>query len=335
MTGPVGQEGAESASLPLAGYEQVRTRDVDEARALVASAFCGHQLLPIDGSRSVDTRFHSVRFGNVGLSYLDYGAPVRIAPDEFGNFFLVLLPLEGTAEIVCGRDRIVSDPSVGALPSPDERLTMRWSEDHRQMIVWIDRHSLEAHLTAMLGKPPRTPLSFDLGMDTRRRAIQSWRNVVDLLRREIDTHGTMPAEPLVMTEFERLLFSQLLLGQPNNYSAALQRIPSAAAPRVIRNAVDIIEGHAAEPLTVEDVAEAVGIGVRALQQGFRRYLDTTPMNYLRDVRFRRVRAELAASDPNTTSVTDIAVQWGFYHGGRFAVQYRERFGEVPSATLRR
>jgi transcriptional regulator GlxA family with amidase domain len=51
--------------------------------------------------------------------------------------------------------------------------------------------------------------------------------------------------------------------------------------------VDIIEGHAAEPLTVEDVAEAVGIGVRALQQDFRRYLDTTPTNYLRGVRFRR------------------------------------------------
>jgi transcriptional regulator GlxA family with amidase domain len=71
---------------------------------------------------------------------------------------------------------------------------------------------------------------------------------------------------------------------------------------VFRNEVDIIEGHAAEPLTVEDVAEAVGIGVRALQQGFRRYLDTTPTNYLRDVWFRRVRAELAASDPTTTSV---------------------------------
>jgi hypothetical protein len=106
---------------------------------------------------------------------------------------------------------------------------MRWSEDHRQTIVWIDRRSLEAHLTAMLGKPPRTPLSFEHGMDTRHRAIKSWRNVVDLLRREIDTHGTMPAEPLVITEFERLLFSQLPLGQPNNYSVALQRIPSAAA----------------------------------------------------------------------------------------------------------
>lgn len=45
-----------------------------------------------------------------------------------------------------------------------------------------------------------------------------------------------------------------------------------------------------EPLTVEDVAEALGIGVRSLRDGFRRYLDTTPMSYLRETRLRRVRA---------------------------------------------
>lgn len=107
-----------------------------------------------------------------------------------------------------------------------------------------------------------------------------------------------------------------------------------SAPKVIKQAVELIEAHAAEPLTVEDVAEAVGIGVRALREGFRRCLDTTPMNYLREVRLRRVRAELEVSDPTHTNVTDVAMRWGFLHAGRFSVQYRERFGESPSATLR-
>jgi transcriptional regulator GlxA family with amidase domain len=137
-----------------------------------------------------------------------------------------------------------------------------------------------------------------------------------------------------MAEMQRLLFSQLLLAQPNNYSDALHREPLTSAPKVIRQAVDLIDAHAAEPLTVEDVAEAVGIGVRALQEGFRRFLDTTPMNYLREVRLRRVRAELEFADPIHTSVTDVATRWGFLHAGRFSVQYRERFGESPSATLR-
>src|SRR5262249_19712723 len=34
-------------------------------------------------------------------------------------------------------------------------------------------------------------------------------------------------------------------------------------------------------------------------------------------------------------VADIAARCGFNHVGRFAAQYRERYGESPSATLRR
>lgn len=35
------------------------------------------------------------------------------------------------------------------------------------------------------------------------------------------------------------------------------------------------------------------------------------------------------------TVTDIAQQWGFSHLGSFATQYRRRFGETPSRTLKR
>lgn len=322
------------AALPLAHGEHLSTRDVDEARELVARAFCSHQLVPLDGHRSVDARFHSVRLGQVGLHYLDYGAEVRIAPGQLQDFFLVQMPLAGRAEITCGKESVVSDPLTASVPAPDEDLVMRWGADNPQLIVWIDRAGLEEHLSRMLGKPLARPLRFDLGMDMTQQAVRSWRNVVDLLRREVDTEGGIPAEPLAMTELQRLLFSQLLLAQPNNYSAVLHREPLPSAPKVIKQAVELIEAHAAEPLTVEDVAEAVGLGVRALQEGFRRFLDTTPMNHLREVRLRRVHEELRLADPARTNVTEVAVRWGFLHAGRFSVQYRQRFGESPSATLR-
>lgn len=327
-------EESQLATLPLSHHELVHTHDVDEARTLVTEAFCAHQLLPLDGLNSLDARFHSVRLGKVGLHYLDYGAEVRIAPGELHDFFLVQMPVAGQAEIICGKEQIVSDVSLASVPAPDENLTMHWGRGNPQLIVWIDRTGLESHLSTMLGSPLKRPLRFDLGMDMTRAAVRSWRNVVDLLRSEVDTDGRIPQEPLAMTELERLLFSQLLLAQPNNYSDALHRERPGTAPKVIKQAVELIEAHAAEPLTVEDVAEAVGLGVRALQEGFRRFLDTTPMNYLREVRLRTVRAELVAADPTRTNVTDVAIRWGFLHAGRFSVQYRQRFGETPSATLR-
>ena len=36
-----------------------------------------------------------------------------------------------------------------------------------------------------------------------------------------------------------------------------------------------------------------------------------------------------------TSVTTVALNWGFDHFGRFAANYRQRFGEAPRETLQR
>jgi len=171
-------------------------------------------------------------------------------------------------------------------------------------------------------------------MELNRPGIRSWRRVLELLRSELDDGGTLPSEPIVMKDLERLLLSQLIVAQPNNYTAALQR-PVPTAPRTIRRAVEILEHHADEVLSVEDVASATGISVRALQDGFRKYYGTTPMGYLREVRLKAVRTWLLQADPSTTTVSDAAARCGFVHLGRFSVQYRERFGESPSATLRR
>ena len=47
------------------------------------------------------------------------------------------------------------------------------------------------------------------------------------------------------------------------------------------------------------------------------------------------RQAAAEARKHEESITEIAGRWGFSHMGRFAVEYRKRFGEPPSQTLRR
>lgn len=319
---------------PLVRHERLRTGDVDEACAEVGRAFCPHRLEPVDPAGRLNAHFRSARVGNVGLNYLDYGAAVRIVPGELERFFLVQIPLAGHARIACGTQEIVSDPTLASVPSPIRPLDMHWSDGNPQLIVWIDRAGLEHHLGRMLDRRIKEPIEFDLAMHVADPAMRSWVSVVDLLRSEIECGGPLLAEPRTYGYLEQLLMSQLLLAQPNNYLDQLRSEP-AAAPRAVRRAKDLIEDHAAEALTVEDVAEAVGLSVRALQKGFQQHLNTTPTAYLRDIRLARTHAELSTADPASRTVTDVALRWGFLHLGRFSVEYRRRYGETPSQTLRR
>lgn len=321
--------------LPLARFEQLHTLDVDQARHVVAEAFCPHRLDPLDRALEFETRFHSVRTSHVSLSYLDYGGRVHITPFEQESFYLVLIPLAGRAELSHGREHASYDSSGAAIPPVDRRYGIHVSASSPHLVLWIARNRLEEHLRAMLARPAIEPIRFALGMDMTEPAVRSWRKVVNPLLDEVDGEGLIPAQPLAMRELERLLLGQLLLAQPNNYSARLHAPPPNAASKVIRHAAELIETHAAEPLTVEDIAQAVGLSVRTLQEGFRRFLDTTPTSYLREVRLRHAREELTAADPTRTTVTAVALHWGFLHAGRFSAQYRKRFGEPPSATLRR
>lgn len=57
------------------------------------------------------------------------------------------------------------------------------------------------------------------------------------------------------------------------------------------------------------------------------------MAFLQHIRLEKVRDELKTARTGQ-SVADIALKWGFSHLGRFASEYRARYGELPSGTLR-
>ncbi|MNJ00217.1 transcriptional regulator EutR [compost metagenome] len=57
------------------------------------------------------------------------------------------------------------------------------------------------------------------------------------------------------------------------------------------------------------------------------------MRALREQRLQGVRAELLMADAGAT-VRSVAQAWGYANFGLFAAAYQQRFGELPSATLR-
>src|SRR6516165_7430321 len=85
---------------------------------------------------------------------------------------------------------------------------------------------------------------------------------------------------IALRSFEENLALSLLLGLPHNHSEDLQRQKTAAAPGNVRRAEAFMRANACMPLTIAEIAEAAGCGVRALQIAFHRFRGTTPMRVL-------------------------------------------------------
>jgi transcriptional regulator GlxA family with amidase domain len=151
---------------------------------------------------------------------------------------------------------------------------------------------------------------------------------------ELDRQDTwLLASRPTAARLERALLGLFLdcLGQKRPQG---RRRADEMATRQVQRVEEWIEAHFADPVTVDDLAEVAGIGVRSLQTAYRRLRGCTPMEALARRRLEAARDALRAASPPTT-VTNVAADCGFFHFGRFAFHYRRAFGETPSTTLAR
>ena len=118
-------------------------------------------------------------------------------------------------------------------------------------------------------------------------------------------------------------------------SGRQDRVESASRRRFyVRKAIARIES-ADHPLTVIELAGMVGVSQRTLSYAFQQVFDMNPCTYLQLQRLNAAHKELIQTDPQATSITNIAFKWGFNNASRFSQLHKKFFDESPSQSLSR
>jgi AraC-like DNA-binding protein len=250
------------------------------------------------------------------------------------SLFAVCLPISGQIQITTNAATARVAGRSGAVVSPGCPVAVDYlTHDCRMQTLLFEQSALESELSTMIGEPASKPVQFDFELALT-APPSPFQRALALLENEIAGSAGLVAVPAMSTLLARLVIAGLLLSQPNNYTDELTRPSALPGSRAIRRALEFIEGRPSEIYTVADIANEVGLSVRALDDGFQRYVGTPPMSYLRHVRMSRAHDDLVSADPDLTTATTIAHRWGFGHYGRFASEYRRRYGRTPSETLR-
>ncbi len=104
--------------------------------------------------------------------------------------------------------------------------------------------------------------------------------------------------------------------------------------RIARQGEEYLRQRLTERVKVTELCEAVGTSERTLELAFVESFGMSPRQLLKTLRLNGAHKDLREATA-ATSVTSVALGWGFLHLGRFSVAYREMFGETAVTTLRR
>ena len=108
----------------------------------------------------------------------------------------------------------------------------------------------------------------------------------------------------------------------------------ASRQQVVERAEACFRADLGTPVPVSTLCRLVGLSERGLRNAFYGVHGVGPKQWMLALRLRAVRRALTDPDHHATTVTDIAISYGFDELGRFAANYKRAFGETPSATLR-
>jgi AraC-like DNA-binding protein len=306
-------------------HEEFRTVDPDAAQRFFASAYSpGWEITGL--ARGTGVTHRRCEAGLITIDELLIEGRARCEIRTLDSV-IVIQHREGSLTVGGEHIQTVDTPVIAT----DDMPCVLRTNSARMTVVTFDANLLR-RVAAERNVPAPQQIRFQSSRPRSGAVVRTWRRALDYVIASFAS-ADIAQEPLVVGAEAQLLAAALLECFPSNVDAGQDLLGNPNVPPTFKGAVSFIQRHAGDGIGINDVAAAVRLTPRAVQYLFRQQLDTTPTEYLRRVRLHRAHQDLLDGNRSTTTVGEIAQRWGFAHTGRFAVLYREAYGQSPHTTL--
>jgi AraC-like DNA-binding protein len=309
----------------LSRFPLLHTRSMEEAKVATTGLWQRHDV-EIRGRVPFDSMVNSFRSKTGGLTFVDCKTPLRIYCEPVGDYFAVHMQLSGAVEHRLNGKKSDANPTRAVFVAPGQSMRME-TLPGRALILNFNRDFFEPELVARgLNHSPTE--QWALGFGLRNGPGHALKTLCIWAAAQLEQAGSPLEKGDTFAHLQKSMAEILIeaLGAPGQSGPPPGKIQLADLESWVRERLST-------PLSVQDLAQKVGVTPRAIQMAFREQRGCTPGQFLRDLRLDEAR-RLLATQPNK-SVSDIAMGLGFLHLGRFSGSYLARFGELPSETRRK
>jgi AraC-like DNA-binding protein len=214
-----------------------------------------------------------------------------------------------------------------------ERMHQRTPGQGRWGLVSLPPDQLSACGLALTGKKIIAP-PFHRVLRPRKAAMSHLLRLHAKICRLAETRHQLIDNPEVLRSLEQeLLHAVVNCLTADDIDGNLETLQHHAG--IMIRFEDALAAQAGRHLNVSALCKEIGVPERTLRMCCAEFVGMSPSRYFLLRRLNLARSALRRADPAQASVAEIARNFQFREPGRFAVTYRNVFGEMPSATLRR
>lgn len=320
--------------LPLSAFPMFAGEDADQTRQALSRIFTEASLTPKRDIASFRTVINGVRLSKTHLAFIQTENAYQAGPNEPLDFHTIQLTQSGNCLFETQSGSAFGTREKGVMLSAADKVKVNASDNNSIIAVVIKDHVVRDFISSLIGHAKHPPIRFTPEVYLTQPRTASLLSIIYTFIRELDRPGGILEAHAAVASFELTLITSILFGLEHNLSDAIRSPAAEAGAAQVRDIEQYLEAHATRPIDIKTLTKETGHSVDSIYRAFRRHRDYTPIAFLRDVRMRLARERLLNAGSGS-SVTRIALECGFAHLGRFAVEYKRRFGESPSETLGR
>jgi AraC-like DNA-binding protein len=267
------------------------------------------------------------KLASLDLCRISYGASVRVTSAALDTIYHLQILLRGHCLSRGAQEDLYLTPGELLLINPDDPVDLTYSEDCEKFILKMPRGVLDDLWREQRWDVPQGGVRF---VQNRYRLadLDGFAGLLGMLCHEAEAADSMLR---VQEHYQQIIAGKMLSLMNTN----VQRPASGLRNPTFERLNDYIERNLKLDIHPDDLARQAQISSRALYTLFERHAGVSPKLFIRRKKFERVHACLSDPQCHVRSVTEIALDYGFLHLGRFSENYRLLFGELPSQTFKR
>jgi AraC-like DNA-binding protein len=272
------------------------------------------------------------RIGRIDLRFLSWNCEAKCETATFrtpDHHVVLHIPLRGEFEASQGENWIKVKPGDALVVSAAGVLRRRWEGQCDLLNLRIGREVVNLAAfksTEELGDQPLTLIHLSQSLALAR--------FIETIIHDLNSDHSTLSDAAAAMHAERLLSLLLLRSLGAHDSASIADRSTRVAPYYVRRAEQFVSENYMKPIDIADLTAATGVSARTLYYGFKQHRGASPKKYLKGVRLLHARRSLLEAQVRGGRVGAVAASVGYDNKSQFARDYKEYFGENPTATLR-